>query len=117
MSLAAVANALGLTPNTLEQLLEGHATDSIASLVKIERSSLDGFLRGNSAGGMAAALNCSERSLIDLHKQIGLEGAAGLILGLAFAARAEAGPADPPVAEQIWMQPDEDVEDIELEDE
>ncbi len=117
MSLAGIANALGLTTSAVEQLVEGHATDSVAKLIGVERLSIEGFLRGTSAGGMASAMHCSERAAMELRKKIDMQGAVGIVLGLAAAARAEAGPVDAPVAEQIWMQPDDDVEDIELEDE
>ncbi len=116
MSLAGIANVLGVSTSAVEQLIEGHATDSFAKLIGVERLSIEGFLRGASAGGMAHALNCSERAALDLRKKIGVEGAVGIVIGLAAAARTEQGPAAPPVAEQVWMQPDDDVQDIELED-
>lgn len=87
MNILDLERRLGVSPLAYERLLEGEIPEGVAVLLKTSVKSVQNLVSGESSSGVAAAMGCPIASLETLRRQIGREGAIGLVIGLAVAAR------------------------------
>jgi hypothetical protein len=79
MSLIGISGAMGVTSESLNELLNGRVTPGVGGATS---GSLQEFLVGGTSIGLAGHIGCTSATLQDLRNLIGDEGAIGLLIGL-----------------------------------
>ncbi len=82
-----IAAQLGITPSALERFITaGEVPASLAIRLNMTRSSLQDFVDGESAFGVAEKINCTPSAAEKLRSAIGPQGAIGFLIGLTISA-------------------------------
>jgi hypothetical protein len=87
MSLATIADAMGVPLHSLEELLEGRSTAAIASRLRTGSELVQEFIDGHGSAGVASAIGAPTVFVQDLRERLGRGGAIGLLVGLCTARR------------------------------
>jgi len=82
MSLTTIADAMGVPLHALEELLDGHATEAIASRLRTGSALVQEFIDGKTSSGVAAAVGAPPTFVQDLRERMSRDGAIGLLVGL-----------------------------------
>jgi hypothetical protein len=82
MSLIGISGAMGVTSESLNELLNGRVTPGVGGRLGATSGSLQEFLVGGTSIGLAGHIGCTSTTLQDLRNLIGDEGAIGLLIGL-----------------------------------
>lgn len=82
MSLATIADTMGVPLHALEELLGGQSTPAIASRLRTGTELVQEFIDGHASAGVAAAIGAPTVFVQDLRERLGREGAIGLLVGL-----------------------------------
>ena len=83
MSFDTLAERAGISSNSIQQLLKGHATEGIGESLRITSSAVQKFLNGQASEGVASVCGISSSELQHLRNDMDEGGAIGFILGLA----------------------------------
>jgi hypothetical protein len=82
MSLTTIAEAMGVPLHALDELLDGHSTEPIASRLRTGSQLVQEFIDGRSSSGVAVAIGAPPTFVQDLRERLGHDGAVGLLVGL-----------------------------------
>ena len=85
MSFESIASHIGTTTNSIEQLLNGRASDAMADPMGLSSSAIQKFLNGQASDNIADIINISSAELQHLRNELDSGGAIGFILGMAIA--------------------------------
>jgi hypothetical protein len=91
MNLIGISNAMGVSVECVQELIDGTATIGVANKIGISEGALQAFIDGAPSTGVATVLGISETCAVDLREAVGWQGAVGLIMGLAIKANSGAG--------------------------
>ena len=87
MNMFDLPNRLAISELAYERLLQGEIPEGVATALKANVTSLQNLVDGSGGIAVAAAMGCATESVEALRRHIGREGAIGLLIGLAVAAR------------------------------
>jgi hypothetical protein len=90
METLSLPRLLGITDSAYERFLRGDVPDSIAERLGTNAVSLQRFVDGVGSHGVAAAMHCTVAAVLELRRQVGREGAIGLLIGLCVTVRSQA---------------------------
>ena len=86
-----VPRRLVISDLAYERLLKGEIPEAVAATLKTNVTSLQNLVDGSgSFVAAAAAMGCAAPSVEELRRHIGRDGAIGVVIGLAVAARLRA---------------------------
>jgi len=85
MSLTTIAEAMGVPLHALDELLDGHSTEAIASRLRTGSQLVQEFIDGRTSSGVAAAIGAPPTFVQDLRERLGHDGAIGLLVGMCLA--------------------------------
>ena len=82
MSSVGISSRIGITPAALQDLVKGTVPIGIASRLGTTPAALQDFVNGGTSSALADALGTTPQALQALRKEIGPQGAIGVLIGL-----------------------------------